>query len=85
MERKVVVASAQGLHARPASLFVTAAKATGAKVTIAKPGGTPANAASLLSVMGQGIKCGDEVVLVSDDAAALDTLVALLEKDLDAE
>ena len=85
MERNVVIGSAQGLHARPAQTFVSAVKASGAKVTIGKPGGNAVNAASLLSVMGQGIKGGEEVVLVSDDAAVLDQLVALLEKDLDAE
>lgn len=84
MERKVIVGSTQGLHARPATLFVTAVKNSGAKVTIGKPDGNAVNAASLLSVMSQGIKHGDEVVLISEDAAALESLAALLEKNLDA-
>ena len=78
------IASAQGLHARPAQLFVKAVKDSGAKVEISTAAGKKANAASLLSVMGMGIKGGDEVTLVSDDAAALDTLQKLLETDLDA-
>ena len=84
MERTAKIASAQGLHARPAQLFTKAVKDSGAKVMISTPGGKAVNAASLLSVMGMGIKGGDEVVLESDDAAALDSLVKLLETDLDA-
>ena len=84
MERTVKIASAQGLHARPAQLFTKAVKDSGAKVTIGKPGGAAVNAASLLSVMGMGIKGGDEVVLTSDNEAALDSLVKMLETDMDA-
>ena len=85
MERTVKVASAQGLHARPAQMFTKAVKETGAKVTVGKPGtDKQVNAASLLSVMGLGVKGGEEVVLASDDAAALDKLAAMLETDMDA-
>ena len=37
-ERTVAVASKVGLHARPAMLFTQAVAASGATVTIAKPG-----------------------------------------------
>ncbi len=40
-ERRVNVGWAEGLHARPASIFVRAATAAGVPVTIAKAGGTP--------------------------------------------
>ncbi|QQS00801.1 MAG: HPr family phosphocarrier protein [Austwickia sp.] len=86
--RTVTIASAVGLHARPAALFVQAATATGLPVTIAKAGGSPVDARSILAVMALGAKNGEEVTLSAegDDAdAKLDSLVELLSRDLDAE
>jgi phosphocarrier protein HPr len=87
-ERSVVVASSVGLHARPATLFTQAAAATGVDVTIAKDGGEPVNAASILAVLGLGVSGGETVVLAADGNgadAALDSLVDLLSRDLDAD
>lgn len=86
--RSVVIASAVGLHARPASLFVQAAVATGLPVTIAKEGGSAVDAKSILMVMALGAKHGETVTLTAEgDGAdvALESLVALLSRDLDAE
>lgn len=86
--RQVAVASAVGLHARPASLFTRAVQGHGIPVTIAKEGGAPVDATSLLMVMGLGVKNGETVELSSDADGAdavLDDLVALLSRDLDAE
>lgn len=86
--RNVTIASSVGLHARPAALFVQAATATGLPVTIGRPGATPVDARSILGVMTLGAKHGEEVVLAADGDgadAALDELVALLSRDLDAE
>ena len=85
-ERTVVVASKAGLHARPAAVFVKAAAEQPAKVTIRKPDGDPVDASSILSIMTLGVEQGDEVVLSAEGDKAdesLDTLVALLERDLD--
>jgi len=87
-ERKVTIASSVGLHARPASLFVQAATATGLPVTVGRVGDEPVDARSILGVMALGAKHGEEVVLSAEGDgadAALDSLVALLERDLDAE
>ena len=84
-QRTVVIASRVGLHARPASLFTQAVAASGAHVTIGKPGEPAMDASSILMVMALGIGNGEEVVLESDDEAVLDELVTLLETDLDAE
>jgi phosphocarrier protein HPr len=87
-ERKVAVASQSGLHARPAAVFVKAAAEQPTKVTIRKPDGDPVDASSILSIMTLGGEQGDEVILSADGQhadAALDALVALLERDLDAE
>ncbi len=85
--RNVKVASRVGLHARPASLFVQAVTATGLPVTIAKTGGDPVDARSILMVMGLGVASEDEVTLSAEgDGAddALDQLVGLLAIDHDA-
>jgi phosphocarrier protein HPr len=87
-ERTVTIASSVGLHARPAALFVQAATATGLSVQISKAGEEPVDARSILGVMALGAKHGEEVLLTADGDgadAALDDLVALLSRDLDAE
>lgn len=84
MERNVTVAIVEGLHARPAALFVAAASAAPADVTISK-GSDPVPADSILSVMTLGVTAGDVVTLatageVADDDAALSTLEAFLQQ-----
>lgn len=76
-ERRVTVAIAEGLHARPAALFVQLAAAQPVPVTIRKDGGSPASAASILSIMSLGAKGGDEVVLEADGEGADSALDAL--------
>ena len=76
------------MHARPASLFAQAAGAAGIPVTIAKHGGSPVDAASMLMVMTLSAAHGEQVVLTADGPEAddvLDSLVGLLATDLDAE
>lgn len=86
-QRTVTIASSVGLHARPAA-FVEAVNETGLEVEIGRPGDDAVDASSILGVMALGAKHGEEVVLTADgDGAeeALDGLVALLSRDLDAE
>lgn len=84
-ERHVTVASRDGLHARPAALFVKAVTDAGVTVTIGKAGsGGQADARSILAVLALDVRDGDEVVLRADgdDAdVALDKLAALLQDD----
>lgn len=87
-ERNVVVASRVGLHARPATIFTQRVAASGVPVTIARPGGDPVDASSILFVMSLGVPSGEEVTLGAEGPEAervLDELVELLEIDLDAE
>jgi phosphocarrier protein HPr len=87
-QRTAVIGSSVGLHARPAALFVQAAARQPVKVKIAKPGGDPVDARSILSVLGLDARNGEEVVLTAEgegDEHALDELAALLERNLDAE
>ena len=83
VERTVTVASAHGLHARPASLFAQAAARASAPVTIAM-GEKQVNAASVLSVISLGVDKGDAVTIACDDESALDELEQLLLTDHDA-
>lgn len=83
--RTVVVGSSSGLHARPAALVSQAAAAAApAVVLIGRPGEDGVNASSVLLLMSLGIGAGEEVVLASDDEAALGRLAELVATDLDA-
>ncbi|MFI7612326.1 HPr family phosphocarrier protein [Nonomuraea terrae] len=86
-QRTVTVASASGLHARPAKLFVQAAMKAEVPVTI-RAGEKTVPAKSMLGVLSLGAVHGTEVTLEADGPGAeeaLDTLAALLSRDLDAE
>lgn len=86
--RTAKVGSSVGLHARPAALFVEAVNNSGVPVTICKPGGKPAPANSMLTIMALGAKHGETVELgceAENAEAVLDDLAALVERDLDAE
>jgi phosphocarrier protein len=86
--RTATIASKVGLHARPAALFVQAVNAGGIRVTVAKPGGTPVNAQSILGIMALGAKQGDQVVLTAEGEGAeaqLERLVQMLSSELDQE
>lgn len=88
VERTVRIASTSGLHARPAALFSQAAAEQSVEVTIARPGGAPVPARSILMLLTIGANQGDEVVLGAEgDGAeqAVATLAALLERNLDEE
>ena len=89
IERKVVVAGEIGLHARPAAVFCKAAAAQPARVTLTTASNDSADARSMLSVLGLGVRGGQEVTLSADPSAAgaqvsVDTLADLLASDLDA-
>lgn len=86
--RTVSIASSVGLHARPAAIFVEAASESGLDIEIGRPGEDAVDATSILGVMALGAKHGEEVVLTAEGEGAdevLETLVALLSRDLDAE
>ncbi|CND90659.1 phosphotransferase system HPr (HPr) family protein [Mycobacterium tuberculosis] len=78
-ERNVKIESRVGLHARPAALFVQTAAKAPMEVTVAKRGGDPVNAKSILAVLGLDARHGEEVVLAADGDGA-DELLDSLEK-----
>jgi phosphocarrier protein HPr len=83
--KTVTVGSAVGLHARPAAIIAEAAGNAGVPVTLATEGGEPVDAGSALMIMTLGAAKGAQVTVESEDAAAVETIAALVEKDLDAE
>jgi phosphocarrier protein HPr len=86
IERRVIIGSRVGLHARPAALFVRRVADLPIEVSLAKNGAEPVDARSIMSVLSLNIANGDEVVLstTADDAGEhLDALTALLASDLD--
>lgn len=87
-ERKVIIASRTGLHARPAKIFVQAAARQEVPVRIRVGDGRPAPANSILAVLALGAGPGAEVTLQAEGPGAqqaLDELAELLSRDMDAE
>ena len=80
----MTVGSSIGLHARPAALIAQAAADLGVPVTLATNGSGPVDAGSALLIMTLGAKRGDEVVVSSDDEAAVAKISAMVTADLDA-
>ncbi|RHJ83779.1 HPr family phosphocarrier protein [Bifidobacterium pseudocatenulatum] len=79
--RTTVINDPVGIHARPAAQFSQAVTTSGCTVTIAKEGGNPVPAGSILSIMGLGIKQGDSVVIDvqgADDETVADNLLNIL-------
>ena len=84
----MTVASKDGLHSRPASLFAKAAADSGHRVALARNGGgTTANGASVLSVLALAAKRGERLRLTVTEGEeaerVADELAALLETDHD--
>ncbi|WP_035844924.1 HPr family phosphocarrier protein [Kitasatospora azatica] len=84
---QVTVGSHSGLHARPASVFVQAAARQPVKVTVGRPGQTPVDARSLLSVLALAAGHGETLELTAEGEpaqGAVAELADLLATDLDA-
>ena len=87
-ERKVIIASRTGLHARPAATFVKAAGQQPVPVLIGVGDGPAVRADSLLSVLSLGARKGTEVILRAEGDRAEEALTALAEllaQDLDSD
>jgi len=85
--RDVVVGSRIGLHGRPAAIVVRTAAAQPVRVKISTGQRPPVDASSIIAVLALGAHGGDTVTVTADgDGAddALDAMVAVLAKDLDA-
>lgn len=90
MERTVLVRLLEGLHARPAALFVREVTAAPVPVQVSRPGGAPVPASSILSVLLLDVSAGEEVVLTTPDDSpesqqALDQLESFLTQETPAD
>jgi phosphotransferase system HPr (HPr) family protein len=79
---RLKVRNPSGLHARPAATLVKAAAVFRSQITIENltRRSAPANAKSLLAVLGCGISLGHRIRIVvdgEDEAAALESLASL--------
>ncbi len=83
-EFRYVITDEQGIHARPAGLFVKEAAGCECNVTIAKES-IVVDALRILGVMRLGVKKGQEIVLQTegaDEDEAMDKLSAFLQENL---
>ncbi len=81
--RKILVKNSQGLHARPAAMFVQIASRYNSNVTIQK-GDERVNGKSILGILTLGVQPGIEITLDldGDDAQQVaDELEELLTRD----
>ncbi len=84
IERTVTIGSKQGLHARPAAVFVQSAKDFQSQIKLSK-NDKIVNGKSILSILALGAEQGDQVILQADgnDAEpAVSKLASSLEGDL---
>lgn len=77
MERSTIVRVHEGLHARPATRFVTLAKGFESDIEIAKAGKS-VSAKSSVKLMLLGVKELDEVTVRADGADAIEAIEALI-------
>ena len=82
--KTVIVASAEGLHARPAGLIAEAAEKYDTDIELSTEGEDPVDAASSMMIMALGAEKGVKVTVTSDDEAAVEEIAKLVETDLDA-
>ena len=83
-EFRYVIKDEQGIHARPAGLFVKEAASCESKITISKDG-KEVDAKRILGVMGLGVKKDQEIVLKaegSDEEQAIEKLSKFLQENL---
>lgn len=84
-ERSITIKNKQGLHARPAALFVQVANKFNSEITVSK-GKQKVNGKSIMGIMMLEAGCGSKVIIAAegDDAEqALKELESLLINDIE--
>lgn len=85
--KNIKVTAEEGLHARPASVFVAKANRYESQIKV-KFGEKKENAKSIISMMSMGIKANSVIeisAIGSDQIEAVDGLVSLIEKNFKSE
>lgn len=83
-EFQYTITDRDGIHARPAGIFVKESAAFPCKVTIAK-GDKEVDAKRIFGVMGLGVKCGEEITIRTDgeqEEEAIAKLSSFLQENL---
>lgn len=84
VSNKVIIKNKAGLHLRPAGVLCKEAINFNSHISL-KINDTTANVKSILSVLGAGLKCGDEIELIcdgEDEELALNKLTDLINEGL---
>lgn len=84
LTKVITVRSKQGLHARPAAMFVQIANKYDARVSVCK-GGEEVNGKSIMGILMLGADCNSEITLTVDgeDAqASFEELEAFIGKEM---
>ena len=84
-QQKITVKNQTGLHLRPAGILCRTAMLYKSHITLTY-GQTTANAKSVLSVLGAGVKAGDELEIACegvDEQEAMEAIVKLFESGLE--
>lgn len=75
-EFKYVIKDKEGIHARPAGLFVKEAATYPCTVTISK-GDKEVDAKRIFGIMGLGAKCGEEITVKTNGEKEEEAIAAL--------
>jgi len=87
METILKILNKQGLHARPASVFVKTASKFKSTVSVVHGNGV-VNAKSIINIMSLGLKKGEEIKIITegiDEIEAMKVLVSLVESKFGEE
>lgn len=77
LERRFTITNVEGLHARPASLLVSALGGLDAAVTVATGDKKPVDGRSPIGLMALGVRKGDEIVVTASGRQAQDAIAAI--------
>ncbi len=83
IEKEVLIKNKQGLHARPAALFVQTAAKFDSSVKVKKDKQV-VDGKSIMSILSLGAECGNKVVIIAegeDALQAISELEKILSKD----
>ncbi len=78
IRKKIIVKNKQGLHARPAALFVQLANKFDSKITVIKDG-QEVNGKSIMGILMLAAERDSEVVIVAEGDDAKEAMVVLEE------
>lgn len=76
LKKRLTVKAKQGLHARPASIFVQVANRYFSNIRVVK-NDMEVDAKSILNILMLGVECGDEIILIVEGNDAEEALAEL--------